>query len=1273
MGKDVQAAVLKILKQLRGTEPLKQLFWSELSYDRVNQPISRRGWPESASNRLAEDPNLFAGHGDFHVIYLRLADRLSLGLERQLANKLLHDHPYSLFVISDHTQTQWHFINVKYSEDAAKRRLFRRITIGPGERLRTASERISMLDLVSIGPSPAALSPLTIQDRHDQAFDVEAVTNAFFEEYKSVFTLLQDDLYKQTRDRAWAHDYALQFLNRVMFLYFVQRKRWLGGDSEFLKSFWETYKQSKRTNDTFFDQWLTVLFFEAFNNQFQAGCSDYRHFPENLKHALAMAPYLNGGLFLRNPLDGQHTFKITDSRFDQVFRFLERYNFTITEDSPLDQEVAVDPEMVGKVYESLVNVSEQVDERGEAGIFYTPRTEIALMCRLSLVDHLANHLGSERKQLLYNAVFAIEEEEKQQADEALTRANLWPSLDQLLREITVLDPAVGSGSFLVGMLTLISDLSRRANKQVGHQETDYELKKRIIGQSLYGVDVMQWAVDVCELRLWLQLVIDTELEPAELKFRPLLPNLSFKIRRGDSLVQEVGGVNLSYIKAAHDISTSLKGRLTQLKGEKLKFYNNDPERKYRSEEGIFQEELQIFRDILDARYHNLTNEIKTLKKKIEGPQEAQIRLDGTIEPQTHQLKLQAVEWQRQLEEIQSGIQSVEDARRALRTAKDIPLVWDVSFVEIFEGDKEGFDIVIGNPPYVRQEKIADPKYIGDDRDLPEKKKTYKAKLARSVYMAHPRFFGYKASTDKAAHKLDAKSDLYIYFYFHGLSLLNEKGSFCFITSNSWLDIGYGADLQEFLLKHCHVKMIIDNQVRRSFSQADVNTIIALFSAPEEKTEWGLDRITRFVMLKVPFEYILSPIIFEEIEEASKHKTLPEYRVFPVGQKMLLEEGFEVSDEEEVKASKPSRNKLQVSGPLIKLTKYIGNKWGGKYLRAPDIYFTILAKGKPLIKSLSHYFDGERYLNTGGADGFFVLKQVSKIANGRCHIFNEHVTRQGLPPFDGNIEEEYLVPLIKDYTKVDKRIEIHGYDAYCLVITGTPSARVKKYIEWGEMQEYHKRSVTKNQRPWFKPTNQMTSAAKILVPRSFNDTFVVHYNPKSYLSLRFYRLHTKQGKDVQLVGFLNSTLVALILESLGNKNLGQGVLDFFMEDFLALRIPVVIGEDIETAFRHIKNRAVRDVKTEFGVLGSPRGSVHVHPLTDRKQLDDVVFDALRLTQGERDAIYEAVINLVEVRLKKAGSLKVDLKTVHKHLKAAEDIRGIWADIPDVEESDEGAEV
>ena len=197
-----------------------------------------------------------------------------------------------------------------------------------------------------------------------------------------------------------------------------------------------------------------------------------------------------------------------------------------------------------------------------------------------------------------------------------------------------------------------------------------------------------------------------------------------------------------------------------------------------------------------------------------------------------------------------------------------------------------------NPPYVRQENISDPTLSREKRTTANKK-AYKAKLARSVYQAFPRFFGYKPKrtpnriipSAAVSHKLDAKSDLYIYFYFHGLSLLNPNGTFCFITSNSWLDVGYGKDLQEFTLKHCHIKQIIDNQVRRSFASADVNTVICLFSAPDPTSNSGLDHTARFVTFTTPFEGMLDAVIFEEVEEAdptTHHEGTPHLPDHPKG-------------------------------------------------------------------------------------------------------------------------------------------------------------------------------------------------------------------------------------------------------------------------------------------------------------------------------------------------------------------------------------------------------
>jgi hypothetical protein len=127
-----QQTVLDILKDFRGLEPLKQLLWAELSYQRVNQPLARLAWTETASSALAEDPVLFAGGGQgnaFQVIYARLvSDHLQMGLERPVVSQLLKDHPYALFVFSNHALNRWHFLNVKYDDEITKRRVFRRFS-----------------------------------------------------------------------------------------------------------------------------------------------------------------------------------------------------------------------------------------------------------------------------------------------------------------------------------------------------------------------------------------------------------------------------------------------------------------------------------------------------------------------------------------------------------------------------------------------------------------------------------------------------------------------------------------------------------------------------------------------------------------------------------------------------------------------------------------------------------------------------------------------------------------------------------------------------------------------------------------------------------------------------------------------------------------------------------------------------------------------------------------------------------------------------------------
>jgi len=395
----------------------------------------------------------------------------------------------------------------------------------------------------------------------------------------------------------------------------------------------------------------------------------------------------------------------------------------------------------------------------------------------------------------------------------------------------------------------------------------------------------------------------------------------------------------------------------------------------------------------------------------------------------------------------------------LSAAKEVPFVWDIAFVEIFEVDKEGFDIVMGNPPYVRQEAISDPR-TPREQVTAENKRAYKDKLARSVYQTFPHFFGYRAGSSTVAHKIDAKSDLYIYFYLHGLSLLNSRGSFCFITSNSWLDVGYGADLQEFLLKHCHVKLVLDNQVRRTFANADVNSIIVLFSAPDDSSDCALEKTARFVMFRVPFEHILSPVIFDEIEEATERKATKEYRVFPIQQAKLLEDGCELPEEEEETG--------KVSGPLIKVDRYIGNKWGGKYLRAPDIYWTILEKGKGKLVRLGDIAEVRRGFTTG-ANEFFYLDD-DKI-------------------MEWEIGEEFLKPVIKSPRECTRVLINKSELKFKIFICHERKSDLKhtaalEYIKWGESQGFQERPTCAARFNWYelKPSDWPT----LVWVKSIND-------------------------------------------------------------------------------------------------------------------------------------------------------------------------------------------
>jgi hypothetical protein len=999
----------------------------------------------------------------------------------------------------------------------------------------------------------------------EKAFSVKMVTGEFFDDYKKAFFELRETFESQKISVKNAHEIAQQFLSRLMFLYFLSKKRWLNNDTKFIKWYWMRYREERKSGgaakNTFYENWIKALFLEAFNNNFVFKSSST--LPHDVKEILAEAPYLNGGLFHKNMLDDL-PFHISDDLFEKVLEFFEKYNFTIREDLPLEVEVAVDPQMIGYVYESLSNVAEEIYERQDLGIFYTPTVEVDFMCRRSLVEYLTNHIIELPKEQIYKLLF---DEDKKAVSDYISKQALWYKLEETLDNLAVIDPACGSGAFLVGMLHVLVELYKLTYTQIKREITEFELKKKIIGNSLYGVDVMPWAVHSAELRLWLQLIIEENIPYEQRKLYPLLPNLNLKLRVGDSLVQEVGGINL-HLRDSR-LSPAIKRKLLSLKTEKEKYYNNDPTARFKNPEVLLQEELRIFGEILGDRIITLGKEIQNLEGE---RQKVQMEMFDVGKEQ----EMQKLLFEDQIKLKEQEIKHLQETVRTLQMPGQKPFVWDIDFAEIF-GDKGGFDIVIGNPPYVRQEKIAPPNKLKAEITL-EDRQTYKEKLLNSIHYPF-------------VNKINRKSDLYIYFYFHGLSLLNESGTFCFITSNSWLDVDYGKELQEFLLKYCNVKAIYDNEAKRSFKHADVNTIIALLDAPhtDKPNVWpALNTTARFVMFKKPFEEVTNTKNLLAIEKADSIRKTEAYRIYPVKQEVLFEEGWTQPEEDmketaqntEGTAVKRSTNQPMTvrseaskqSHTLLKgkfiSGKYEGNKWGGKYLRAPDIFFTILEKGKDKLVRLGDIAEVKGYIhdnNTG--DRYPKVKFIKSVKQLKCIIIDQNTT---------------------------------------------------SIVNYGVLNKGNSRLI-----------------APIWFPRTIGERQLIPFNSARTYGKEFYKIIPNNSNySLSICIQLNSTFAILQRELLGLVNLGDGALKFSSYDITLFHIL----KNIHFYDKSFLYREQYNMTTELGIDPAyPIREQKPNPLPDRKALDDIVFDVLGLTQDERNEVYWAVCELVHNRLTKAKSI------------------------------------
>ena len=947
-----------------------------------------------------------------------LTARSSKRKQYELAKRILksHNHNAGIFAFYDDAgRFRLSLITVTYHGTRRQYSSFRRYTffVDPELPNKTFLQQMQRADF----------STLT---RILETFSLEAVTDEFYKEFKNKFDVLADSV-QGTENSELKQDFALLFAIRIIFLGFVQKKGWLGGNSKFLQDSWKEYHELGKTN-TFYTDWLEPLFFEALSSPPGLKVS-YGHAPfsTETQKALQMAPYLNGELFKRKYDVDDVGLWIPDDAIQGFFNFLFQYNFTVEENELYDEELELNPEFLGIIFERITNK--------EQGAVYTPRVEVDFMCRLALVKWLEHVTDIEKKDLY--RLFFREASAREASAEYREQDDFSPdeirTLIKCLQNVTICDPAAGSGAFEVGMLQVLDqvleNLYSRQNTPRDlkiNTPTPFERKKAIIARSLYGVEAKRWAVWINHLRLWLTLFVDMPDDFKE-SYQPLLPNLTFKVRTGDSLVQRIG--NKTFPVQAHvTLSPAIERRIRQLEQKKRDFFDN----KIRNYRIIEQEELAVFLAILDEEIAKRQRQIKIL----DGPRHEQQAIPELLDPSYEQTEIDfAEETDALLKQLEAEIVELQNQKHSLKD--EHPFIWSIQFAEIFLG-RGGFDIIIGNPPYVRQEDISDP-----NRNL--EPQNYKDALYEMLRYDFPGYFAKsRAELDKfrPGRRPSGRSDLYTHFYIRSLRLLNSDGVHVFICSNSWLDVDYGTWLQEFFLRKAPLYFVIDNHARRSFVRADINTVITVAGAPRTVRE---DHIVRFVAFKQPFEEVLFSENLLASEEATSTVRDERFRIVPVSAGELLWEGSEVQRNlSQVDNRKPAKRNLILAG------KYTGDKWGGKYLRAPDIFFTILEKGKDKLVRLGDIAEVRFGIKTGANDFFYLEPLGPGSRPGLVYV------RNGVG-WEGEIEEEFLKPIVRSPRECQsivikpKELKYHIFMCHKskAELTGTHAL---EYIEWGEQKE-----------------------------------------------------------------------------------------------------------------------------------------------------------------------------------------------------------------------------
>ncbi len=663
---------------------------------------------------------MYVGVEPLQIFDVTVSDRVMMERNRVNIQRLIRavmdqfSCAFMLFHYEDDTRWDWRFTYCRKSGNKEESTDSKRYTflLGPGQSCRTATD-----NFMALYDKRASLEIKDIED----AFNVEALSKEFFGKYKAQYEafvnymvdpangMRQDFIdtdfdhtgmaVDKIRDREEKpiRDYVKKLLGRIVFLHFLQKKGWLGvpagkewgeGDRDFMLKLFKN--ATERQKENFLDDILEDLFAEGLDRN----RSDKGDLYDTEVNGIGKCriPYLNGGLFERDDLDKKSS-HFPAEYFDSLLTMLSQYNFTIDENDPNDAEVGVDPEMLGRIFENLL------EDNKDKGAFYTPKEIVQYMCRESLIAYLQTDQRDEDKECIRQFVTTHDAE---------LLGDLKEEIDQKLIDVKICDPAIGSGAFPMGLLREL--FFCRSAIEPNIVENAANIKRHIIQNNIYGVDIERGAVDIARLRFWLSLIVDEKSPEA-------LPNLDFKIMQGNSLLEQYKGADLSTMT------------------------ENNPE----SGHGI-----TLFDSMLDVYRKNLRDKLAEYYACPEHDKKVQLRKDiADIVKQ---------------ELSEQGIHI--DFEDLDLSANSQFFLWHTWFHDVFSRpSKEGFDIVIGNPPY-------GAKYDN------ETKRYYK-----NTYVT--------ANSIRGLQK--GSLDTYTLFIELGYNLLRRDGSFAYIvpiwlsTNSPWID------------------------------------------------------------------------------------------------------------------------------------------------------------------------------------------------------------------------------------------------------------------------------------------------------------------------------------------------------------------------------------------------------------------------------------------------------------------------------------------------------